>query len=559
MRLHERAHKCTQESCDYSTIGFPTQAGLTRHTELCHSAPSEEYGFPEGKRISLSNALKGAIDIDDAIAAREICMEMSVHPLKETGFLFHAVKRRSFDTAFVLLELLGSPELIYRSNSRRTVLHEAAEANHMGFLGKILCTRVNVNAVDASGRTPLSTALERNHFDAFRLLWSCTDYLSMRYTAVRNIWKKAIVETSSRGYNDLVRSIFVAFAEHCGYVSGPHSRMLCLVISQALVRAASNNQESTVDTILELGREWGVEKLYSVRLKKALYEEGIKGLKLLQQDPEIGIDNKGKPMDNALAQAALKGDEKTVRDILKRGAAINYGADLRYNALEAAAQKGNLSMIGLLLKHRADVNARSQYGRSALIEASEGGHIQAIQTLLDHGADVNTLHNIDDTALIRASERGHVHVVQTLLDHGADVESQDGYQGTALVRACKEGHMEVVQALLDHGVDVDAQSRHHGTALMNASDRGHVQVVQRLLGNGADVNGQGYFYGTYGSALKLALSKGHNEVVQTLLKHGAIADTEGQSLRNSIRTPKQGNLHRLEGGDVLENFDLDSP
>ena len=122
------------------------------------------------KRASISKILIDIIDRDNILAIRRSYTELSVYPIEENDFLFRAVKRKSFDAALVLLELLGSDEIYRKTKDKRTILHEVVETMHMEFLKKILSIDVDVNAEDSLGRTALLIALEHGKFDAMRLL-----------------------------------------------------------------------------------------------------------------------------------------------------------------------------------------------------------------------------------------------------------------------------------------------------------------------------------------------------------------------------------------------------
>lgn len=383
LKLHERGFKCVEDRCDYSIIGFPAQAHLDRHIEICHRPSSEQYTFPIRKRFSLTDALKTAIDKDDVLAVREICTETYAHSMEETGFLFRAVQRKSFNVAFVLLQLLGSRELYHEAKDRRTVLHEAVQAIHMNLLREIVSIGVNINAEDSAGRTPLLLALEHKNFDAVRLLWDLTDMqpISFKNWRIEGIWRKGLRGASTAGHHDLVRRLLSTWLK----IVLRESRQITQTISQALIKAAMNNHQSTVNVILEIGRETGIEKNYSERLRKALLK-GTQGIKMLER-PEI--DFKGKTKGNALARSAGKGDNEKVIRLLESGADINYSAHLYCNALAAAAKHGNLSMVNLLLDRGADVNAPAGYSGTALQVASSEGHDQIVRVLLANGADVN--------------------------------------------------------------------------------------------------------------------------------------------------------------------------
>ena len=519
LRSHKRAYKCTIEGCDYLEIGFPTSVDLTRHKQLCHCEPTEGFTFPSVKRASLSQTLKGAIDRDDASAVRDLCAEMLAYPINETGFLFRAVKRKSFGAALVLLELLGSDEIDHKAKDGRTVLHELVKTNHVDFLKKILSTDIDVNVEDRQLRIPLSIALELGHFDAARLLWSASDGKLKVAKNWLNIagWTKGFVRASSEGQDDIVPWIFSTLVEHFTGID-THKNM-SVTISHALGGAATNNHQTTVKIILDIGRALDLEKHYSSRLKKAS-RNGIEAIKLLEQ-PEI--DGKGKTKRNALAIAALQDDSEKVLRLLGNGADINYSSGLTQNVLQAAAERGSLSMVNLLLDNGADVNAictspSCGTPSTALQAASIRGHDQVVQLLLDKGADFNAQNAFN--ALQAASRKGHDQVVQMLLSRGADVNAQGGYYGNALQAASVAGHDQVVQMLLDRGADVNAQGGSYaGNALQAASRKGHDQVVKTLLNRGANVHAQG---GEHGSAVQAALSRGHHKVVEMLVERGAI-------------------------------------
>ncbi|KAL8837870.1 MAG: hypothetical protein Q9170_002345 [Blastenia crenularia] len=536
--VHERAFKCTEDSCDYSTIGFARKVQVASHIKLCHRPAPEAYTFPETRRSSLADALKHAIDKDDVFAVREIGAEMSAHPSEETGFLFRAVRRRNFDVAFVLLEILGPDEMNYTTKDKRTVLHEAVQAMHMDFLTRILDTSINVNAKDSIGRTPLVLALECNHFDAVRLLWDSTDRklkpLENWWMYSYRIWRKGFMEASSRGHDDLLGRIFSSFVEQ-NERREHRSGRLATTILEALIKAALNHHESTVTVILEIGRKMDIEKNYPTRLQNALLT-GMEGIRMLEK-PEVDVN--GKTKGNALGRSIRKGDERTVTRLLESGADINYySASVHFNALGAAVYWGNLSMVNLLLDRGAEVNARcDRSGGTALcIAVSFGERGQIIQVLLDNGADINLQNKIGYTPLHVAATRKHEKVVQLLLDEGADIDAHSEPHGTALYQAVQEGREKVVQMLLSRGANVDTKCG-FGTALYRASSKGYDRIVRVLLENGADVD-------VNEDALQAASLAGHANVVQTLLDNGADIDAGGHR-RTALQRAVEGRHRKV--------------
>lgn len=555
LKNHERAYKCTIESCDYLGVSFPTSADLTRHEQLCH-CELDEFTFPSVKRASLTQTLNVAIDRDDASATRRICEEMRIGPIDETGFLFRALKRTSYSAALVLLELLGfNGQLRHKDKDGRTVFHEAVRITHMDLLNEILDTDVDVNAMDCKGRTPFSEALEWGHFDAARLLLGHenTNLKTFNQPNCTRSYRKGFIGASSGGHNDIVRVVFRGLVEDSGQKLG----WISLSVSKALASAAANGHETTIALIRELGREMDLEQHYSEPLKEALPigMEAVKLLETKQEEPEVAKN--GKTKGNTLGLAARRGDTATVLRLLENGADINYVSGFRTNALGFASESGNLSMVQLLVSKGADVNTEGsvRFG-SALQAASHGGHEQIVKTLLEQGANVNAQSGTYGTALQGASISGRIQIVQMLLEKGADINAQGGSYGNASQAAASRGNIQLIQILLEKGADVNIQGGHFGNVLIAASTAGHVQVVQMLLEKGADVNAQ---HPPHGSALTAASMNGRVEVVRILLEHGADINAQNGGYGTALQAASSSDRVQVVWTLLQEGADVNPP
>ena len=342
---HERAHKCTHEGCDYRELGFPTEVELRRHVELCHNALPEEPTFPNVQRVNLSKALNDAIDRDDVQAVRDICSELSECPLRQTGFILRAVKRRSLSTASVLVELLGTDvEMNHVDSKGRTVVHEAVQIRNDDLFDRILDTEVNVDVRDRDGLTPFLTALQQGYFHAIRLFMShAAVNLMPDHMGAFDKYYEGMQAAAAGGVDDVVKALFSNFASF-----NISHRYASRYLTRIIAKAASNRHESTVRLILELAHALDLESMYQGLLKKEL-QHGIEAMtKFLMQrygeaKPEIGKN--GETYGNALANAAMKDDSALVMRLLKGGADIDYANNLAYNALGAAASRGKLLVL----------------------------------------------------------------------------------------------------------------------------------------------------------------------------------------------------------------------
>lgn len=103
-------------------------------------------------------------------------------------------------------------------------------------------------------------------------------------------------------------------------------------------------------------------------------------------------------------------------------------------ALREAARKGDAAKILSLLKEGADVNSE-RYGFTALCEAAAQKQFGAVTILLEAGADVNKTCEDHSTPLMLAAYAGDEAIVQALLRAGSDVQMEDEMGHTALMLA----------------------------------------------------------------------------------------------------------------------------
>ena len=183
------------------------------------------------------------------------------------------------------------------------------------------------------------------------------------------------------------------------------------------------------------------------------------------------------PLLAPIADAAMRGDVRTVRTLMRKGIDVNVAqgdgmtalhwaasrgdsalAQLlvqarasvtvttrigAYTPLHIAAQHANASVVRVLLQSRADVRALTSDGVSALHLAAMGGDSSIITALLKAGGDVNAIEpNFGETPLMVAAARGRAAAVRVLLKSGADWrhagKTTDPMQSAAQDRAAKQ-------------------------------------------------------------------------------------------------------------------------
>ena len=364
---------------------------------------------------------------------------------------------------------------------------------------------VDINFMDANGRTALSYAAECGNTESLRVL--------MKYDASPNVrdmeGRTPLLYAAKKGFEPIMRILIGTPSVNLSMQDRKGNSPLGFAAQRGLKTILQLLLDAGVDINAANG-EWGTE------LQKASYEGDESAVKLLL---EAGADvNAQGEYGSALAAASYKGDQSVIKILLEAGAEVNTQGEYR-SALAAASCKGDESVIKMLLEAGADVNAQAGFHGSALAAASEGGHKAVVKLLLDLGADINMETKEHGSTLTVASRGGDVSLVKLLLEAGADVNASREWQhhDTPLTAASGWDHEPVVKLLLEAGADVNARGGFYDYALMAASDRGNEAIVKLLLEAGAEIN----VVGSCGTALERASTKRHESVVKLLLEAGA--------------------------------------
>ncbi len=223
--------------------------------------------------------------------------------------------------------------------------------------------------------------------------------------------------------------------------------------------------------------------------------------------------------DLRLVDAVKKGEQETLRVLLKEPVDVNITQVDGSTALHWAAHRNDLASAELLIGKGAKVNAANDYGVTALSLACTNGNAAMVETLLQAGADPNSAQWTGETVLLTCARTGSTTAVKALLTHGADPNAKETRrEQTALMWALAANHPAVAQTLLEHGATLQARSKAGFTPLMFAVQQGDLDSARILLTAGADVNAA---TPQHGNVLTVASASGHEALSIFLLEKGA--------------------------------------
>ena len=277
-------------------------------------------------------------------------------------------------------------------------------------------------------------------------------------------------------------------------------------------------------------------------------------IKILDNKTDL-VDNPTGDGSTALHYASLKGHDKVVDELLKRGASFLVKDSHGDSPQHLAALRGKTDCITCFYKYRASLDLQNDLGMTPLHYAASKGHLETVVKLLEceaspHIKDFLEFEPLKDavifgrTAVVKvllpllktsldkkdkkgkallhyAAEKGYTDIVTLLLTAGASGALEDDLGQTPLFLACKKGHEGAAKLLVRHGLNDPSKTK--DTPLHCAAGGGYTDIVCLLLENEAHM---GLSNNRQHTPLYVAASRGYVGCVQELLEHEAPLNTQ---------------------------------
>src|SRR5215831_16629195 len=206
--------------------------------------------------------------------------------------------------------------------------------------------------------------------------------------------------------------------------------------------------------------------------------------------------------------------------------------------LADAAMRGDQTTVRTLLRQKADVNAAQIDGATALHWAVYNDDLETAKLLIQAGARPDAANREGITPLYLASVYGKPVMIATLLKGGADAKQKGPHGETTVMLAARSGNSEGIKLLLKAGADVNAKEPIRGTtALMWAAERKHPEAVKVLLEGGADYAAKS---GAAGLPRNYMAQKVNTANVESAMKRWAEATKNGRTYEQQLAAEEAG-------------------
>ncbi len=457
-------------------------------------------------------------------------------------------------------------------------LSELIQAGDRAAVQKLIQQRVDVNAADADGMTPLHWAVRANDVPMVSLLLKAgASAKAATRTGITPLWLavmnrnaemtdvllkagadpnatlpsgETILMTAARAGNAELADVLIQRGANVK-ATGPGFGETALMI------AAAENHAGVIDVLLKHGAE------LNGRSTKFTYDKDRFGL-----EGVLTILPRGSW--TPLMYAAREGAVDAARALCAAGAELNAADPDGTTALLLAITNGHYDTAAVLIEKGADVNQGDStamaplyaavdmntlgevFGRPNRISHDKLNALGLVKLLLEHGANPNA--GLKMSTLQRAHTPG-----EPTLGEGA----------TPMARAARTGDVAAMELLMAHGASVSQPLKNGTTPLMFAAGLGRgvsafakdygteadlIAAAKFLLEHGADINaisvaGQTAMHFA-AQAADANFPQPSDDMVKLLASSGAKLDVVDKQGRSPIEMAEGKGLRGRAGGPV---------
>ena len=119
-------------------------------------------------------------------------------------------------------------------------------------------------------------------------------------------------------------------------------------------------------------------------------------------------------LDDRFLEMARRGDTEALRNLIEKGAQLNYKDKYGFTALMRASMESRTEAIDFLVGMGANIYLKNNFGLNALMLAVDQNRDQAVKSLLRYDFDLDDVTNDGRTAADMAEKSGNQSIMAML-------------------------------------------------------------------------------------------------------------------------------------------------
>eukprot|EP01023_Acetabularia_acetabulum_P015030 TRINITY_DN17297_c0_g1_i5.p1 TRINITY_DN17297_c0_g1~~TRINITY_DN17297_c0_g1_i5.p1 ORF type:complete len:483 (-),score=63.51 TRINITY_DN17297_c0_g1_i5:298-1746(-) len=327
-----------------------------------------------------------------------------------------------------------------------------------------------------------------------------------------------------------------------------------IFLCQCCCRNQRNIQFSSARYILEMMQEedsvsqQNVQQNISNRPESPLEEDDSiqeSGINKIQSEKQIktiqhksnsySIDG-GEDSKREIHLAAVKGDEKYMRDIIQRGGNLHVQTKKGETALHLAARYDHDLIVNDLMLNGGVSSIKDKNGQTPLHVACANGAHGAAKVLLNFQADLTVKDKDGMAPLHLAAKYNKPQIIEIVGRRKGDLQIRVPHNMQAPIHvAVEHGSQAAMEALVAHGANPNLRAWSGQSPLHVAVEHGQSQLIAPLIARGAVINQR--LTNGRSTPLTLAIDKDQLECIKELLKvaqeAGKLQEILGQRARDA--------------------------
>nr|XP_058949946.1 ankyrin-1-like [Pocillopora verrucosa] len=251
----------------------------------------------------------------------------------------------------------------------------------------------------------------------------------------------------------------------------------------------------------------------------------------------FSVDSRDATGRTPLMDAALNGNVKAVKSIMKRGADPSLMDNRGWNTLHHAAQSGDTDIISLIHTHLPNIEPKTGEGYTPLMVAAFCGNLHAVKWFLEKGATVACESNKGWNTLHYAAQGGDTDIISLIHTHLPKIEPKSGEGETPLMVAAFCSNLNAVKWFIEKGETVACEGNKGWNTLHYAAQGGDTDIISLIhthLPNIESTTDEGE------TPLMVAAFCGNLHAVKWFLEKGATVACESNNGWNTLHFAAQG-------------------